>query len=216
MNRYPLLSTSHSSNQKNIDAYQQKIIDIEKRVNRGEKVYVAFNNNSDARRTGSIGYLKTFSLYNESNSWYSLRHGVNRTNSPHYRVDRFSVGWDGKRNSYEPYVLEIDILEDYQGPTVWKWEKPKIDPVKAYDRTGVEITKGQFISYVLHQYEGKGSSLHFGNVTKVEDDGTVWAKNITLDSKEKSADKKIKHNDNVVVLTKDILDRLMMLKLASR
>ena len=193
--------------------HDEKIRDINRRVLADLPVYVKFTAHHDERRTGSIARLTTFTIQ-ERSPW---SYGYSRTRSGATRpvITTMQVGWDGRKNVVNVYEYDIEILEGYTGGTVWKWEKPVGPLVQAKDRTGREIKKGDFINYVLHHHVMYGTTIHFGTVSKVDRDGTVWAKNIKVDDNETVADKRIKNNENIVVLTKDLLDRLMLLKLAS-
>ena len=201
-----------------IAAHDERIRDIHRRVMASEKVYVKFTEAHDERRTGSIGYLSNFDIreravYAGGRSFYSGRVPPLERIRP--QVCHMEVMWEGRKNVIRVWDYDIEILEDYTGGSVWKWEKPQGPVVEAKHRTGREIKKGDFINYVLFHHVNYGTTIHFGTVTKVERDGTVWAKNIKVDADETVADKRIKNNENIVVLTKDLLDILMLRKLAS-
>jgi hypothetical protein len=202
-----------------IAAHDEKIRDMHRRVMADEKVYVKFTKSHDERRTGSIGYLSNFDIKERAvYSGYSRSFFSGRTAPPDSirpQVVHMEVMWEGRKNVIRVWDYDIEILDGYTGGSVWKWEKPQGPLVEAKDRTGREIKKGDFINYVLHHHVSYGTTIHFGTVSKVDRDGTVWAKNVKVDDKETVAEKRIKNNENIVVLTKDLLDRLMLLKLAS-
>lgn len=202
--------------QTDIDVHYNRIRDLARRVMAGERIYVKFTELVDQRRTGSIGYLSAFETREERpyhHRWYSTPAPQPGKTVP--VISRMEVKWEGRNNTLRVWQGEIEILEDYTGGSVWKWEKPVGPQVAAKDRTGREIKKGDFINYVLHHHVTYGTTLHFGTVTKVDRDGTVWAKNIKVDDKETVAEKRIKNNETIVVLTKDLLDIMMLKKLAS-
>lgn len=191
-----------------LQSYYDKIRDISVKVGNGEKVYVSFTDCADARRQASIAYLTEFSTREVQPYWYAK--------TPTWpEIHTIYVSWEGRHNKIRVWPGEIEILEEYEGPSVWKWEKPEPPAADAKDRTGRTIKKGDFITFVLHHHVNYGTTIHFGTVTKVTRDGQVWAKNIKVDDKETVAEKRIKHNENIVVLTKDLLDILMVKKLAS-
>lgn len=206
---YQVPSSPYGTINAALKAHYDKIRDIAKRVKAGERIYVTFTNSADLRRTGAIAYLTHYEVRENRAFWNS------KVNETRPSIDYMAVAWDDRRSGLRVWNMEVDILEDYKGPTVWKWEKPEGPLVEAKDRTGREIKKGDFITYVLHHHVHYGTTIHFGTVTKVDRDGTVWAKNIKVNDEETVAEKRIKHNENIVVLTKDLLDVLMLKKLAS-
>ena len=199
-----------------MDAHDNKVRDLHRRIMAGEKVYVKFTEYQDERRTDSIAYISKFSIRED----YPYHHRSYYAKAPPKGKSRpaittMQVAWEGRKNTLSVWIYDILVLTDYAGPSVWKWEKPVGPLVVAKDRTGRVIKKGDFINYVLHHHVSYGTTIHFGTVSKIDRDGTVWAKNVKVDDKETVAEKRIKNNENIVVLTKDLLDRLMLLKLAS-
>lgn len=203
----------NSTTQSVLDKHDEKIRDIHRRVMADEPVYVKFTEHHDERRTGSIARLTTFNIQERTPWSYGYSRSISGKTRP--VIGSMQVMWDGRKNVVNVWEYDIEILEGYKGGTVWKWERPEGPLVEAKDRTGREIKKGDFVTYVLHHHVNYGTTIHFGAVTKVERNGTVWAKNIKIDDEETIADKRIKNNENIVVLTKDLLDILMLRKLAS-
>lgn len=198
-----------------MDAHDNKVRDLHRRIMAGEKVYVKFTEYQDERRTGSIAYISRFGIREDHTYYRRGFYGSSAGGPTRPTITNIEVAWEGRKNTVSVWIYDIKILTDYSGPSVWKWEKPVGPLVQAKDRTGREIKKGDFINYVLHHHVSYGTTIHFGTVSKVDRDGTVWAKNVKVDEKETVAEKRIKNNENIVVLTKDLLDRLMLLKLAS-
>ena len=78
------------------------------------------------------------------------------------------------------------------------------------------IKKGDFISYVLYHFDNgrNGAGIYYGKVTKIEGDGTVHAKNIKLKDDDRVAEMRIKDNSLIVIMTKDLMDKLMLARLS--
>lgn len=206
-----------STKQADIDKHDNKIRALAEKFKTGEKIYVKFTEYADERRTGSIAYLTNFSIREEvPYSYYSRFSPTSPSTKTRPSIDyTMYVGWEGRRAQLAVWTHDIEILEDYTGPSIWKWEKPVGPLVVAEDRMGREIKKGDFITYILYHHDTMGAGIYFGTVTKVDRDGTVWAKNVKAADDETVKEKRVKYNSDVVILTKDLLDRLMMLKLSS-
>ena len=137
-------------------------------------------------------------------------------NVDHLSSHWFKVTWDGRSNHVDASAYEIELLIGYEGPCVWQWGKKEKPQVLPYDRLGREVKVGDFACYILHHFGTcRGASTQFGTVQKIERDGTVWAKNVALSDGEKSQLKRINDNATIVILTSDLMDRLMLAKLAS-
>jgi hypothetical protein len=129
--------------------------------------------------------------------------------------------WD-KRSS-RPVVNvpwdSVEYLPNYTGETVWAFDrdrKKRSERVIAEDRLGREIQVGDFITYILYQFDGGGAAgIYFGTVTKVEIDGSVWARNVGLSSKDKIDEKRIKENKLITILTEDLMRQLMVARLTN-
>jgi hypothetical protein len=174
-------------------------------------LYFSFN---DDRREGSIARSTTleFQLDTAYGRW--IRTGLRRKNNLGYA----QVKWDKRSKKLIGYAYEINWLKGYEGSTVWAWDPhpgPKAPQFFPKDRTGADIKVGDFCLYVLHHFEKSGASTRFGTVTKIAHDGTVWAKNVKIGDDETVAEKRINDNETILVLTKDLLDRLMLLRLSS-
>lgn len=198
----------------------------------GKDVFIRYTGRYDTKRKGSIGRVKKFRNIDELINGRSHYHYRSRPSAPAptnhkppYNASQVKEGnmtsfypelrWDGRTNKTNPHDYELEWLKDYTGPTDWKYEIPEEEKVEAVDRLGRELKVGDFICYVLHHFETTGASVRFGNVTKITPSGDVWAKNIKLSSDEHQADKKINDNSTIVILTKDLMDQLMMAKLSS-
>ena len=128
----------------------------------------------------------------------------------------FTLKFDDRRNVLKPAWTGLTWLKDYSGPTVWKNSTPpkkKLPPKKVYDRLGREIKVGDFANYILYHYTVTGAGSYFGTITKITDSGKVFAKNIKLESKDQSEDKQIKDPSQITIMTKDLMDQLVLAKL---
>lgn len=203
--------------------WQEEMADMVRMYIRGEPIYVRYK--TDPKRIGSIGRVKQITNINNliaGRSWYHT--GYDKTQVIEDKVKpenmdyfSFKVGWDGRGNRTSPSGYEVEWLKGYKGPTVWIYQQTLVPEVTAFDRLEREIKVGDFVCYILHHF-GKeyGASTQFGTVTKISKDGNVYAKNVSLGSDEPSKEKKINDNKTIVILTKDLMDRLMMAKLANR
>lgn len=223
----PIPLYKHHAKKMTNDVWLDHVADMYDDFYNGKSVYVRYSNPSDVRRTGSIARIQTMGydadyLIN-GGSWYqpkatrkpyskaTLRNSYNFINMGY---STYMLTWDGRYNQVTAYGNEIEWLKDHTGGTEWVWQKPEVPKVIAYDSLNREIKVGDFVVYVLHNASGdKGASAHFGNITKVEENGQVWAKNVKIHDKEEVAEKRIKHNSNVTILTKDLMQQLMLAKL---
>jgi hypothetical protein len=208
----------------------------------GKRIYVQYGERCEMRE-GAIAYISRWDAVKDAltkngspMNRYTRRqpHWVSRSSSSskpvtymvgtdEYLIDPdavsahwFFVKWDGRKNEVQASAYEVDYLLSYSGECVWQWgrkDKPKVIPL---DRLGREIKVGDFACYILHHFgTNRGASTQFGTVQKIQNDGTVWAKNVALSDGELSKLKRINDNKTVVILTKDLMDRLMMAKLST-
>lgn len=206
----------------------------------GKRIYVQYGSRC-AMRDGAIAYVSRWdgvkdaltkngvpmSKYHRSHNWVTSSSTPNKIETyvignDTYEIDPdrlnahwFFVKWEGRRNEVQSSAYEIDYLPNYTGECKWVWgkkENPKLVPL---DRLGREIKIGDFVCYILHHFYRSGASTQFGTVQKIQNDGTVWAKNVALSDGEVSKLKRINDNNTVVILTKDLMDRLMMAKLST-
>lgn len=180
-------------------------------------------------RFGSIAKLTRSSYY--SNSYYN-GYGYNRSYQKpdqSQEVAEFarqrSLGgdlrWNGRNSSPNLYSYSdyVEWLPNYNGETHWAFDrerKQRVHAKAAFDRLGREIQVGDFCTYILYQFDGRGAAgIYFGNVTAIDKEGKVTCKNITLKSGERVAEKEIKDNNLITILTDDLMRQLMLSKLAS-
>jgi hypothetical protein len=189
------------------------LADMEELIKLQKKRKPQYFSFKDPKRKGSIA--RSVGLH------FQLNEPYRRWGSTHRRKDisgYVTLEWDKRPRTLNGYPGEVYWLKDYDGPAVWAWSaRPEPDTPQVFpkDRTGVDIKVGDFCLYVLHHFEKSGASTRFGTVTKIEHDGTVWAKNVKIGDDETVAEKRINDNQTILVLTKDLLDRLMILRLSS-
>lgn len=188
---------------------------IQDQLDNDKPVYVKFTH--DARRAGSIGRIKNINIreipaHKSGASYYNYY-----PNYVTYCVDKMEVIWDGRSNLCNPYYSEIEILRDYEGPTVWKWvqkapETRVIPTIKGH--LGEEIVVDDFVSFVSRKYGTV--KLHFGNVSRINYNGSVWVNTLKLRDGDRPEEVKVHDPDTIVKIGKDLIDRLVMARLAAR
>lgn len=202
---------------------------------RGETIYVKF---IDPKREGSIGrlvindvqellgnYRKYGYLTGYSSFSYSYHRPIEEIEAnvkeEHFEHARFdvTVKWNGRFNDFSPRPAEILWLKGYQGNTVWAYDKsakPKTPKIIPKDRLDREIKVGDFIVYILYQFQGSSAAgIYFGKVTRITHEGEVYAKNIKLGGDDRQAEKKIKESKLITIMSDDLMQQLMIAKLSS-
>ena len=183
---------------------------ISRRLLAGEPIYVRF---FDPRRKGSVGKITSVDIRDVSN-WYAGYGG----NTKHYQLNNIEVKWDGRSNKVHPYDSEIEFLEDWEGGTVWAYSKPSPAPAKPIpvvkDHLGAEVEPGDFVSFVSRRYgEVK---LHFGNVSRINHNGTVWVNTLKLRDDDQPQEVKVHDPDTIVKQGKDLMDRLILARMSAQ
>lgn len=141
----------------------------------------------------------------------------NVTINPYYKtpyVPSITLTFDDRRNTLKPDSASLVWLKGYQGPTLWVNNKPIQKQVEVFDRLGEKLKVGDFCSYILYHYQYSGAATYFGKITKITPSGKVFATNMSLKG-EATAEKQVKEPGQIVLLSKDLLDRLMLMKLSS-
>lgn len=201
---------------------------------RGETIYVGFDQNREPKREGSIGRLVITNVQDLLHGEYEYRRtrygqktattieeipaNVQEGHFDHVQIIGHIL-WDGRKNKIQFNNWSEIWIDDHDPKTgtVWALEKPaEVPQVEAYDKLGREIKVGDFISYILYHFDNGGSAagIYYGKVTKIEKDGTVHAKNIKLADDNVVAEKRIKDNSLIVIMTKDLMDKLMLARLS--
>lgn len=205
-------------------AWADEMAEMLNRYLQQEPIYVEITN--DPKRIGSIGRLVINNVDDIMSGRQSRYEPVKRR--PNLATQSMfiscpyincSIRWEKRANQLN-YVQASSLYwhkdRTKEEGTVWVFEKPKIDKVIPTDRLGRAIEVNDFISYILYQFDGGGAAgIYYGKVTKIEDDGTVWAKNIKLNETERQAEKKIKDSKLAVIMTADLMDQLMLARLSS-
>lgn len=129
--------------------------------------------------------------------------------------------WDKRSNRprFSTYEYSVEYLPKYTGETVWKYDRDRAKRFAqkpAFDRLEREIKVGDFCTYILYQFDGSGAAgIYFGTVTRIEKDGQVFCKNVPLKSNERVAEKPVKDNRLITILTDDLMRQLMLAKLSA-
>lgn len=236
--KVPLCFYYNSGYPGNHDAWADEMVEMVRAYIRGEPIFMECNGSDDQRRTGSIARLSIsdsemqnllYGDYDRSGWGYNrsakrellpvTEENIKAENFKSYRPD-YTATWDKRKNSVtmrSGYAASWLKGYDATQGTVWKWAKPDDEPqVVPEDKLGREIKKGDFISYILYHFDNgrNGAGIYYGKVTKIENDGTVHAKNIKLSEDDHVAEKRIKDNSLIVIMSKDLMDKLMMARLA--
>lgn len=188
--------------------YHQTIAKLQAKIAAGEPIYVSFK---DERRKGSIAKLTNITITRRqpsNHSWYGPKFIT-------FDISDLEVAWDGRKNKIQPWYTDIEWLINYEGPTVWAWEvspRTKKEIPKVYDRLGEEIQPGNFVSFIYQKYGAV--ELMYGTITRINENGTVWAKNMRMSSDDVSEEHRIRSNENIVIMEKNFMDKLMMFKLS--
>lgn len=231
----PIIISSHN---KRISASQNdEMWDV---LLRGDSIYIEYTcpRFKDAHRVGSIGVV-TFSPEVDFVHFVEYQNQTQYLADRDKFIEHFHLGkidrsmmtmrrrsyqilphlllkFEGRRNQLKPDIDGISWLKDYTGPTKWVDTTPpkkKLPPKKVYDRLGREINVGDFANYILYHHTVTGAGSYFGTITKITDSGKVFAKNIKLGSKDRSEDKQVKDPSQITIMTKDLMDQLVLAKL---
>jgi hypothetical protein len=217
--------------------YVNNMIEMVQQWIRGEPVFIKFD--KQPKREGSIGRLVITNiqdlLHGSVEHKYYHWGASNKSNSAPRKklpldpalITKLSISnvpiqghivWDGRTNKvkFQDWT-EIWLKgRDKDLGTVWKWEKPVPPKIVAYDKLKRELKVGDFISYILYHFDNSGNAagLYYGKITQIENDGTVHAKNIKLKEDDLVDERRIKDNSLIVLMTKDLMDRLMLARLS--
>jgi hypothetical protein len=199
------------------DTEHQRVFKVlSDRLGAGQPIYVRWR--SDDRREGSVGLLSKFEVEDISH-WYSPRWGpTTSTKGLYFQINDCEVTWTGRRNVVKPMAHELEFLEDWEEGSVWAWNtapaqpKPPIPTITGH--LGEEIVIDDFVSFVSRRYGTV--KLHFGNVARINHNGTVWVNTLKLRDDDSPQEVKVHDPDTIVKIGKDLIDRLMMARLAVR
>jgi hypothetical protein len=206
---------------KNTAKYREWIADIKQFINDiavGNPVYVEYKSSNSAGRAGTIARVKGFS---ERNIAADVIHDITLYIERPYRLEllQLEIEFDDRKNKLKPQLDDIVWLKGYSGPTVWQHNppppKPKAPLNPIYDRLGREVKLGDFVSYAMTWYNTSKINVYFGTVTKISDRNVVYCTNIKLDDDDTVTEERIKDNSSMVLITKDLIDQLMIKRLSA-
>lgn len=145
--------------------------DFKNRFDNNEDIYVRFKPNRSDGRVGLIGKLSRISNFDNFLEYPDIsRHkfainaiasGV-RISRALYNTKDLVLEFDDRKNTLKiKNLMEIEYLQGYTGPTVWKDKKPSVkkDPVSIVDRLGNSVKKDDFVFYKSKSYFGFGKIL---------------------------------------------------------
>ena len=214
---YPWMQTANTSDWERLAAEW-----LDNQANR-KPIYVRFVDPCSAR-FGSIAKI----VHHSYSSWSNFsRNTVAQTQSAILNLARNKLISGelrfSKRNSKPSFYSRgecVEWLPNYTGDTVWQYDRERAQRVvakPAYDKLNREIQVGDFCTYILYQFDGAGAAgIYFGNVTRIDKDGQVFCKNVSLKPNDKVAEKAIKDNKLITILTDDLMKQLMLAKLSSQ
>lgn len=216
----PFLEHGHtyyiSSHPEKVQAYRNQLKDVEAKLQAGIPVFVSFR---DSRRQDSIGRIKSLKWEEKlqrsyrSGGWGSSRY--DDINIP--EVQELTVGWDDRSKTISPKLDEF-YLEPHHNPvlgTKYVWEqtaKEKAPKKVVLDSIGEPVNIGDFVSFVYRSYGH--IDLKFGTVTRMTDKGTVFVQTLKIKDGQRSEELRC-HQDNLVIVNNQLMNRLTMAKLAA-
>ena len=202
---------------------------------RGEPIFVEFDGSYDSRRKGSIGRLQIKNVQDLLHGEYEDFRWIRRNGTPRKVIDEVEknvvadhfdkiridgmVEWDKRRNRVTAMTIGMFWLKGYDASkgTNWQWLVPQDKAIPVVkDKLDREIKVGDFISYILYHFDNSGNAagIYYGKVTKITNEGNVFAKNIKLTETDHTAEKRIKDPSLIVIMSKDLMDRLVMARLS--
>jgi hypothetical protein len=202
--------------------YKEWLDDLKQFINDvtiGNPVYVEYKSNNSAGRSGTIA--KVIGITNKYIEEDDIKNNFQMYIDSTYRFKglQLTVKFDDRKNKLKPIIEDIVWLKDYTGPTVWNHNppppkpKPELKPI--YDRLGREVKLGDFVSYAVTWYNTSRLDVYFGSVTRISDRNVVYCTNIKLNDNDRVFEERIKDNSSIVLITKDLIDQLMIKRLSS-
>jgi hypothetical protein len=217
----PFLPYGHtyyiSSDSTKVAAWRAQLKDIEQKLKAGIPVFVSFK---DVRRKDSIACIKT--LVWEENIQRVYKRGSFSSSSRYEdvsvpEVKEITIGWDDRSKTVSP-KLDDFYLEPNHDPalgTKYVWEqtaKPKAPKKVVLDSIGEPVNVGDFVSFVYRSYGH--IDLKFGTVTRMTDKGTVFVQTLKIKDGQRAEELRC-HQDNLVIVNNQLMNRLTMAKLAA-
>jgi hypothetical protein len=206
---------------KNSPKYREWIADIKLFINDialGNPVYIEYKSSNSAGRSGTIAKVKGFS---KDNSIEEIRSNISEYLERPYRLEylQIEVSFDDRKNKLKPKIGDFVWLKGYSGPTVWQYTppvpQPRDPPKPIFDRLGREVKLGDFVSYAITWYNTSRIDVYFGSVTRISERNVVYCTNIKLNDDDSITEERIKDNSSMVLITKDLIDQLMIKRLSA-
>jgi hypothetical protein len=206
---------------KNTAKYREWVADIRQFINDiavGNPVYVEYKSTNSAGRAGTIARVKGFA---KSESTEEIRKNISDYLERPYRLEyiQLDVEFDDRKNKLKPKIDDIHWLKGYSESTVWQHTPPVPQPKAPlkpiHDRLGREVKIGDFVSYAITWYNTSRIDVYFGTVTRISDRNVVYCTNIKLDDDDTVTEERIKDNSAMVLITKDLIDQLMIKRLSA-
>ena len=205
---------------KNSQKYKEWVSDIKQFLNDiilGNPIYVKYKSNNTAGRGDSIAIVTGVA---DSSVLEHIKEHISDYYESNYTLINLSlmVKFDDRKNRLRPKVEDIIWLKGYSGPTFWIHNppvviKPELKPI--LDRLGREIKLGDFVSYAITWYNTSRIDVYFGSVTRISDRNVVYCTNIKLNDNDPIVEERIKDNSSMVLITKDLIDQLMIKRLSA-
>lgn len=184
--------------------------EMENAFKNGQAVYVQFvaDQGIHRKRLGSIARVLNYTTMD-----YFPDYHLSGFPELHCEI---KVGWDDNRKTSTLRSNEFFWLPDHTGDTFFREtipEKPAIPELK--DQLGCVIKVGDFVSYILYgqSYDG-AAGIFFGTITNITTKGKVYAKNLKIGNVKFSEEKLIRNHNQIVIITNDLMDQLVLAKLS--
>jgi hypothetical protein len=200
--------------------YKEWTVDVKQFLNDiiiGNPVYIKYKSDNSAGRGDSIARVIGFC---DSETLEYVKLNITDYLEHYHRLSYLSlmVKFDDRKNKLKPKIDDITWLKGYSGPTHWIHNppliiKPELKPI--LDRLGREVKLGDFVSYAITRYNTSRIDVYFGSVTKISNRNVVYCTNIKLNDNDSIFEEKIKDNSSMVLITKDLIDQLMIKRLSA-
>lgn len=197
---------------------------IKKFEEEGGQVYLKFISGPRAGTIGRVNKGDILALYkipqgfgplSEYGIYYRERHTLNLRFDD--RPEPHSISLNGQ------IPKQVEILLDYNGPTVWILNKQTEEEKAAnqkvlLDNLGREIKIGSFCSFVYGKYGNR--DLLFGKLVRRSHIGTMWFKPLAIGSNADRAYRNEMQVDpqdmrNILIIDSDLVNQIVLAKLAS-
>ena len=166
------------------------------------------------RWQGSIGKLASLGCsYNRGESYKKIT-SVKDMPSFNWTMAKlkFTVGTSTVTKAF--FLKDLIWVMNHTGPTLLcDYDDPRsVKPIM--DRLGTKIKVGDFCSFVARNPSTNKLQTYFGKVTKIDKSGLIWCENIKLNDSDVIKERKVSDNSNIVVITNDLMDRIMIHRLS--